>query len=196
MISLTPYNFQPVFRRLVVLYGYAQAVTDCATFVLSCLCCQCWEPMPLSHSSAGCTFRADIDPPLNEKVEIGRGDGEPVKPQHLVIDFTPGRDDTPELQQKVCKFWNFVDRSPELDEFLEQPFRTNDSNTRSGVTSKDSQSGRIATIYPSNDFPAIHSLKTLNKNGINLNIAYLYISKILPKIMSTTVFEILNLHEL
>ncbi|XP_047517848.1 uncharacterized protein LOC125057932 [Pieris napi] len=169
MISLTPYNFQPIFHRFMVVYRCMQTVTDCVTFVLSCLCCQCWEPMPLSQSSDGCTLYADVNVAPEDKLDTGRACGEPLKTQHLAIYFTPGKDDSIEVQQKVQKFWNLVDHSPELGKFLEPPFKPDDSSTATSKASRKSleslKSNHSNTTKTSKEYPAVHLVRTLDKKG-------------------------------
>ncbi|XP_022121568.2 uncharacterized protein LOC110997631 [Pieris rapae] len=170
MINLTPYNFQPIFHRFMVVYRCMHTVTDCVTFVLSCLCCQCWEPMPLSQSSGGCTFYGDVNVAPEEKLDTGRACGEPLKTQHLVINFTQGHDDSIEVQQKVQKFWNLVDQSSELGKFLEPPFEPDNSTT--AATSKAShkslhsfKSNLSNKTKTSQKYPAVHLFRSLDKKG-------------------------------
>ncbi|CAH3999129.1 unnamed protein product [Pieris brassicae] len=126
--------------------------------------------MPLSQSSGGYTFYADVNVTPEQKLDTGRACGEPLKAQHLVINFTPDRDDSIEVQQKIQKFWNLVDQSSELGTFLEPPFEPDDSTT--AATSKAShkslrslKSNHSYTTKTSKEYPEVHILRTLDTKG-------------------------------
>ena len=55
MFSVSPYAFHPLIQRFVRLWRYVQVVSDMITFVLSMICCQCGDVMPLSTSGSADT---------------------------------------------------------------------------------------------------------------------------------------------
>lgn len=59
--------------------------------------------------------------PKSQLVDAGRSSGEPMRAQHLVIDFTPRREDTPEIQARCQQFWQFAKKQPELQGMMVQP---------------------------------------------------------------------------
>lgn len=40
--------------------------------------------------------------------------GEPMRPQRLLIDFTPNKEDSDFVQKKICAFWKFIANTPEI----------------------------------------------------------------------------------
>lgn len=57
-------------------------------------------------------------------VDHGRCSGEPMKEQHLVIDFTPRRKDTPETVERCQQFRKFANKQAELEGMMAQPVST------------------------------------------------------------------------
>lgn len=47
--------------------------------------------------------------------------GEPLMAQHLMLDFTPGDEDTEYIQKKCCAFWDFIKSYPELQSLMVVP---------------------------------------------------------------------------
>ncbi|CAG4979212.1 unnamed protein product [Colias eurytheme] len=147
MIKLTPYHFQPIFHRFINLYGYVQYVTDCVTFVLSFLCCQCWEPMQLSEESAVKSAEYTFIDQLPQDPNLdANGGGEP---RTSLLGFNPGREDTGEMQQ-VCQYWSHVSRPPR--------------ETGSGIQKSNAGENDLGLASVMEEYPAVHSIRKSNEN--------------------------------
>ncbi|CAG9786439.1 unnamed protein product [Diatraea saccharalis] len=118
MFTISSYALHPLAQRFIRLWRYAQLVSDCLTFLLSMLCCQCGAMMPLSTSSSIADGDESIEAYriVSEPViDAGRASGEPFRPQHLVIDFNPQAGDTDEVSLKCQQLWEVVNNHPALE---------------------------------------------------------------------------------
>ncbi|CAH0578912.1 unnamed protein product [Chrysodeixis includens] len=168
MFTISCYTFHPLIQRFVRLWRYVQLVSDILTCILSMICCQCVDAMPFSASTS-VTSRASIEAiKLEEKkpepqlVDPGKSSGEPLRAQHLVIDFAPGREDTPEIQAKCQQFWKFAKNKPELGGMMVQPSLDSDRRFRelSSSIHQVPYSDRNRT-----NLPAIHVIRKMDKRG-------------------------------
>ncbi|XP_059056930.1 uncharacterized protein LOC131850646 [Achroia grisella] len=109
MFNISCYAVHPIIKRFITLWRYAQAVSDCLTFALSVLCCQCWEMMPISAASGE---QASIEAfKIVPVVDAGRSTGESLKAQHLVLDFTPKAEDNEEVQRRCLRLWDLAQQT-------------------------------------------------------------------------------------
>ncbi|KAG6455688.1 hypothetical protein O3G_MSEX009357 [Manduca sexta] len=155
MFTVSCYTFHPLASRYVRLRRRVHVVSEWMVCVMATVCCPCCTAMPLA-SSASCYSRTS---------------GEPFRPQHITVDFTPGAEDSSAVEDKCYQFWEFVTSQPELDAFTVQP---------------DSEISLPDTTYivsrqePHNDvenqqhYPAIHAMRKMEDKGAvdaALNIA-------------------------
>lgn len=52
---------------------------------------------------------------FERKIDEGRACGEPLRSQLVVVDFKLKPEDTLEVQEKCCQFWDVVNTKPELE---------------------------------------------------------------------------------
>ncbi|XP_026725404.1 uncharacterized protein LOC113492228 [Trichoplusia ni] len=169
MFTISCYTFHPLIQRFVRLWRYVQLVSDILTCILSMICCQCVDAMPLSTSTSVESktsieaLKLQENKPEAQLVDPGKSSGEPLRAQHLVIDFTPGREDTPEIQAKCQQFWQFTKNKPELGGMMVQPSQDSDrrlTELSSSVIHQVPYSDRNRT-----NLPAIHTIRKMDKRG-------------------------------
>ncbi|XP_030029841.2 uncharacterized protein LOC115447065 [Manduca sexta] len=172
MFTVSCYTFHPLASRYVRLRRRVHVVSEWMVCVMATVCCPCCTAMPLA-SSASCYSKASelLETVQKPVIDPGRTSGEPFRPQHITVDFTPGAEDSSAVEDKCYQFWEFVTSQPELDAFTVQP---------------DSEISLPDTTYivsrqePHNDvenqqhYPAIHAMRKMEDKGAvdaALNIA-------------------------
>ncbi|KAL0840841.1 hypothetical protein ABMA28_014647 [Loxostege sticticalis] len=161
MFTISPYDFHPLLHRFVSLWRYVQVVSDCLTFLLSMLCCQCWNMMPLSPSPSEQASVESFQILPEPIIEPGRASGEPFSAQHLVIDFTPQPGDTEETSLKCQQFWEVVNGHPELEGMMALP----ENKTQAMKESSVSVHKPLPPADTNPAFPAIHTIRSIGDRG-------------------------------
>ncbi|KAF9817601.1 hypothetical protein SFRURICE_014740 [Spodoptera frugiperda] len=158
MFTVSCYVFHPLVQRLVRLWRYVQVVSDVLTFFLAMLCCQCAAAVPFSTSSSVDSkpsvqiFKAEALTQKQTETENDQSCGEPVKAHHLVIDFAPGREDTPEIQERCHQYWQNKNR---------QEYNDMSSKSKNQIDLPHPD----RSIESQSIIPAVHTHKKHNKKG-------------------------------
>uniref|UniRef100_A0A2A4J5M8 Uncharacterized protein n=1 Tax=Heliothis virescens TaxID=7102 RepID=A0A2A4J5M8_HELVI len=92
-----------------------------------------------------------------EALDQGRSSGEPMR--HLFIDFTPGREDTPEIQARCHQYWELAKNRTELDGMHSSP------KPERHLIDLSRGSAHPDTGTDRNNIPAIHTMKKTKKKG-------------------------------
>ncbi|XP_022831225.1 uncharacterized protein LOC111359804 [Spodoptera litura] len=163
MFTVSCYVFHPLLQRLVRLWRYVQVVSDVLTFFLAMLCCQCAAAVPFSTSSSMDSkpsvqiFKAEALTQKQEEIENDQSCGEPVKAHHLVIDFAPGREDTPEIQERCHQYWQ--------DAKNRQEHNNMSSKSKNLIDLSKTGSHPDRSIESQSNIPSVHTHKKHNKKG-------------------------------
>ncbi|XP_028163944.1 uncharacterized protein LOC114355343 [Ostrinia furnacalis] len=162
MFTISPYAFHPLLQRFVALWRYVQVVSDCLTFLLSMLCCQCWTLMPLSPTTSEKASVESFQILPEARIEPGRASGEPFRAQHLVIDFSPQPGDTEETGAKCQQFWEAVNAHPDLDGMMVLP----ENKTQAVINSSVPVHKPSSPSAHQPNFQALHSIKDMGDTGV------------------------------
>ncbi|CAH0701487.1 unnamed protein product [Spodoptera exigua] len=178
MFTVSCYVFHPLLHRFVRLWRYVQVVSDVLNFYLTMLCCPCANEVPFSTSSSVDSkpsvqiFKAEALAKAQKQVDHGPSCGEPVKAPHLVIDFTPGREDTPEIQKRCQQYWQDAKNRQEHNDM------TSKSQSPIDLTTDGSHHDRRRESQ--NNIPRVHMHKKHSKKG-NVQMPLLEHSNIMLK---------------
>ncbi|XP_060802914.1 uncharacterized protein LOC106136346 [Amyelois transitella] len=153
LLTISIYNVHHVIARFIRLYRQVQVISDCLTFACSLLCCQCWAMLPENP-------RDVEDKPSHE--------GFIILPQHVIderkacgdrlkqnlIDFSPQKEDTEEVQKKCVAFWR-----------RENHETVKDNNDSAQLHHEDPNATVTNTVVTSrgDELPAVHA-KATNKS--------------------------------
>ncbi|KAJ8730418.1 hypothetical protein PYW07_017456 [Mythimna separata] len=170
MLTVSCYAFHPLIQRFVRLWRYVQVVSDVITFGLSMLCCQCSDAMPLS-SSASVETKPSIQVfegyrrfPTEVESCPGRT-SEPRKPEHMVIDVTPGTADMPTTQERHQEYRLHKSRTAS-DAMMVEPQREAGPSKRQLIDlSRDPVRPVIVVEQSNGSIPGIHAARKHNKTG-------------------------------
>ncbi|XP_075973043.1 uncharacterized protein LOC142974529 [Anticarsia gemmatalis] len=156
MFTVSCYAFHPLILRFVRLWKYVQVVSDVLTCLLSMLCCQCVDMMPVPGTDSensvptGQVFRSQL--PKNQ-VDPEKASGDIRRPQSMVIDYT---EDTPEFQTKRKHTSQSVHKDHELQGIVNPvQQRLNDEEPAS--------TSRYQNSREKNIIPSVHFVKKVNK---------------------------------
>ncbi|PZC71502.1 hypothetical protein B5X24_HaOG213210 [Helicoverpa armigera] len=165
MFTVSCYSFHPVVHRFVRLWKYVQIVSDILTFLLSMICCQCVVGEPLSPASSVDLkksmqiFEAQAIKRKQDALDKAKSSGEPMRAQHLVIDFAPGREDTPEIQARCHQYWELAKNKTDHERKHPSP------KPERHLINLSSSPPHLDTGTDRNNLPAIHSMKKTKKKG-------------------------------
>ncbi|RVE42395.1 hypothetical protein evm_012954 [Chilo suppressalis] len=166
MFAISSHDLHPLALRFLTLWRWVQLVSDCLTFALSILCCQCAAMMPLSPSSSVDDSVEDYKIPPEPVIDAGRASGEPFRPQHLVIDFNHQPGDTDEVSLKCQQLWDVVNNHPDLERMMVVAEAEKDKGK---ALREISAAVPVHRPLPSPDsesnFPALRTIKKLEEQG-------------------------------
>ncbi|KAJ8727833.1 hypothetical protein PYW08_016218 [Mythimna loreyi] len=172
MLTVSCYAFHPLIQRFVRLWRYVQVVSDVITFALSMLCCQCSDAMPLSSSSSVETkpsiqvFEGYRRCPAEGQGSQPGHSGDPLKPEHMVIDVSPGRGDMPKTQERHQDYWQSPKtRTGTVGMMVESPREAGPSKQPLIDLSRDSVPPVIVVEQINKTVPGIHMARTHNNTG-------------------------------
>ncbi|XP_063897795.1 uncharacterized protein LOC110382488 [Helicoverpa armigera] len=120
------------------------------------------EPPGQAPALQHCTIQRTHAQAIKRKqdaLDKAKSSGEPMRAQHLVIDFAPGREDTPEIQARCHQYWELAKNKTDHERKHPSP------KPERHLINLSSSPPHLDTGTDRNNLPAIHSMKKTKKKG-------------------------------